>query len=111
MQVTPQTPNGPYGDTESHKQCTFVYGRWCGDGVIDTDKGEQCDSGTNNGTGTCTSTCQNQVASCTNLSVAPTSVTNGGTVTYTCAGNNATSYSIVAKRPDGTTLTSSTSAA
>lgn len=111
MQVTPQTPNGPYGDSETHKQCTFVYGRWCGDGVIDTDKGEQCDSGANNGTGTCTSTCQNQVASCTNLSVTPTSVTNGGTVTYTCTGNNATSYSIVAKRPDGTTLTSSTSAA
>ena len=50
-------------------------------------------------------------AACNNLTVTPTSVTNGGTVTYTCSGTNATSYSIVAKRPDGTTLTSSTSAA
>ena len=111
MQVTPQTPNGPYGDTETHKQCTFVYGRWCGDGVIDTDKGEQCDNGTNNGNSTCTSTCQTPVAVCNNISVTPISVTNGGTVAYTCSGTNATSYSIIAKRPDGTTLTSSTSAA
>jgi hypothetical protein len=112
LQVTPQTPNGAYGSPSTHKQCTFVYGKWCGDGILDSDKGEQCDTGASNGTGTCSSTCQNQtVAACTNLAVTPTSVTNGGSVTYTCTGTNATSYSIIAKKPDGTTLISSTSAA
>jgi hypothetical protein len=112
MQVTPQDPSGTYGNSETHTQCTFIYGRWCGDGIVDSDKNEQCDNGANNGpNGTCTSTCQNQnIAACTGLTVTPTSVTNGGTVTYTCTANNATSYSIIAKNPDGTTLTSSTSA-
>jgi len=65
----------------------------------------------NSGDG-CSNVCQTEVTPiCNNLTVTPTSVTNGGTVTYTCNGTNTTSYSIVAKRPDGTTLTSSTSAA
>lgn len=48
---------------------------------------------------------------CINLSVSPTSVTNGGGVTYTCSGSNATSYSIVGRRPDGSAFVISTSAA
>jgi len=113
VQVTPQSSNGTAGTTVTTKECSFYYGKWCGDGIIDTDKGEQCDNGALNGAsnGTCSSTCQNQtVAACTGLTVTPTSVTNGGTVTYTCTGNNVTSYSIIAKNPDGTTLTSLTSA-
>lgn len=50
-------------------------------------------------------------ATCDNLTVTPTSVTNGGSVTYTCSGSNATSYSIVAKRPDGSIFVTSTNAA
>lgn len=110
LQVTPQSQSGVNGSPQTHTQCTFVYGRWCGDGVIDSDKGEQCDNGSSNGTGTCSSTCQNQVASCTNLSVSATSVTNGGNVTYTCTGNNVNSYSITLKRQNGTTLQTLTSA-
>gem|GEM_PF-989385 len=64
-----------------------------------------------NGDG-CSNVCTPEIAPvCNNLTIAPTSVTNGGTVTYTCSGTNATSYSIIARNPDGTILTSSTSAA
>lgn len=44
------------------------------------------------------------VATCNNLTVSPTSVTNGGNVNYTCSGTNATSYSVVLSRPDGTII-------
>lgn len=65
----------------------------------------------NSGDG-CSNTCQTEVTPvCNNLTVTPTSVTNGGTVTYSCSATNATSYSIVARRPDGSIITSSTSAA
>jgi cysteine-rich repeat protein len=93
-----------------HAQCVFLYVRFCGDGVTDTDRGEQCDDGNmTNGDG-CSNTCIPEVAPvCTGLTVTPTSVTNGGSVTYTCAGTNTTSYSIVVTKPDGSTLTSFTS--
>ncbi|MCB9807424.1 hypothetical protein H6768_06175 [Candidatus Peribacteria bacterium] len=45
---------------------------------------------------------------CTDLSITPTSVTNGGNVTYTCSGNNVSSYSVVFAKPDGTVLQSLT---
>lgn len=95
-----------------HNQCVFYYVRFCGDGVVDSDRSEQCDDGNMNSGDGCSNTCQTEVTPvCNNLTVTPTSVTNGGTVTYTCSGTNATSYSIIAKKPDGSTLTSSTSAA
>ncbi len=62
----------------------------------------------------CSSTCQTETTSaCTSLSVSPASakLTGGGTVTLTCAGSGTiTSYSIVVKKPDGTTLTTLTNA-
>lgn len=87
LQVTPQTLSGVNGDPETHTQCTFVQGRWCGDGVIDSDRGEQCDNGGNNGsTGTCSSTCQpNQALTCNNINLAPATLTAaGGNITATC---------------------------
>jgi len=36
--------------------CTKAH--FCGDGVVDTDRGEQCDLGANNGTGLCTKDCR-----------------------------------------------------
>ncbi len=112
LQVTPQTPNGPYGSPETHKQCTFVYGRWCGDGTVDTDKGEQCDDGNTNSGDGCSNTCHTETVSpvCTGLTVSPTTLTNGGMITYTCTGTNTTSYSIIAKNPSGAIIASATSA-
>lgn len=46
----------------------------------------------------------NPVATCTNLTVSPTSVTNGGEVTYTCTGNNATSYLVKFLGQDGISI-------
>jgi len=62
----------------------------------------------NSGDG-CSNTCQTEVPLCNALTITPTSVTNGGTITYTCSGTNAGSYSIIAERPDGSTFASSTS--
>lgn len=106
-----RTGTNQQGAKENHVQCAFIFPRWCGDGIKDTDKGEQCDDGNAiNGDG-CSNICQTEVTSvCTGLTVAPTSVTNGGTITYTCTGNNVSNYSIITKNPDGTTLTSSTNA-
>jgi uncharacterized repeat protein (TIGR01451 family) len=58
----------------------------------------------------CQKTITNNVPSpvCTELSVNPGSVTNGGNVTYTCNGNNVTTYSVQFLRPDGTPLQSFT---
>lgn len=97
-------------DYIDHAQCVFLYVRFCGDGVTDTDRGEQCDDGNmTNGDG-CSNTCTPEVTPvCTGLTVTPTSVNNGGSVTYTCAGTNATSYSIVVTGPNGSTFASYTS--
>lgn len=92
-------------------ECVFFYPAFCGDGVLDTTKGEQCDDGNQNNNDSCSNTCQPPVAPvCVNLAITPTSVTNGGTITYTCTATNATSYSVVLKRADGTTVQSFTSA-
>ncbi len=65
----------------------------------------------NSGDG-CSNTCQTEVTPvCNNLTVTPTSVVNGGSITYTCTGTNVSSYSIVARNPNGTIIASSTSAA
>ena len=103
---------GNLGPAVDHQQCLFVYPRFCGDGVVDTDRDEQCDDGNMNSGDGCSNICQTEVtAMCTNLTVTPTSVVNGGSVTYTCTGNNVTSYSIIARGPGGNIVASSTSAA
>ncbi len=64
----------------------------------------------NSGDG-CSNVCQTEITPvCTGLTVSPTSLTNGGMVTYTCSGTNATSYSIIAKNPSGAIVASSTNA-
>ena len=40
-------------------------------------------------------------ALCNSLTVSPSSLTNGGTFTYSCSGTNTTSYSITMKDPNG----------
>ncbi len=94
-----------------HSQCVFYSVRFCGDGVIDTDRGEQCDDGNMNSGDGCSNICQTEVTPvCTNLSVTPTATENGGTITYTCTGTNATSYSLVVKNSSGTTIETRSSA-
>lgn len=96
----------------NHKQCIFYYVRFCGDGTIDTDRGEQCDDGNMNSGDGCSNICQTETVTpvCTGLTVSPTTLTNGGMITYTCSGTNATSYSIIAKNPSGTIVASATNA-
>jgi uncharacterized repeat protein (TIGR01451 family) len=102
---------GQQGPLVNHRQCSFLFGRWCGDGLLDTGKWEQCDDGNMNSGDGCSNVCQTEVMPvCNSLTVTPTSVTNGGTVTYTCSATNATSYSIIARKPDGSVMLSSTSA-
>lgn len=87
-----------------------MYPRWCGDGVLDTDKSELCDNGTSNGTAgnTCSATCQTVTTptlACTNLTLAPTTLTkDGGNITATCSASNATQYKFVLKQ-NGTIIT------
>ena len=105
---------GNLGPAVDHRQCLFIYTRFCGDGVRDTDRGEQCDDGNMNSGDGCSNICQPEVPVtpiCNNLTVTPTSVVNGGSITYTCTGTNVTSYSIIARNPNGTIIGSSTSAA
>ena len=65
----------------------------------------------NSGDG-CSSVCQPEVTPiCNNLTVTPTSVVNGGSITYTCTGTNVSSYSIIARDPNNNIIASSTSAA
>jgi hypothetical protein len=96
------------GAKEDHVQCAFIYPRWCGDGVIDTDKSEICDNGDANGTAgnTCNATCQTVTStlSCTNLTLLPATLSkNGGSLTATCAASvsSGTQYKLVLKQ--GTT--------
>jgi len=86
--------------------------RFCGDGVTDTDRGEQCDDGNMNSGDGCSNICQTETATpvCTGLTVSPTTLTNGGMITYTCTGTNVSSYSIIAKNPSGAIIASATSA-
>lgn len=89
-----------------HKQCIFYYVRWCGDNVLDTDKGEQCDNGTENGKpgNPCSITCENVTTptlSCNNLTLATSPATltkNGWTITATCSASNATHYKFILKQ-------------
>jgi uncharacterized repeat protein (TIGR01451 family) len=120
---TTNIATGEDGPLEDHIQCAFVFPKWCGDGIKDDgtngtqDKGEQCDNGISNGTAgnTCSATCQTVIAptyACTSLTVTPpATLTNGGNVTLTCVGSGTiTSYNIVVKKPDGSTLTTITTA-
>ena len=98
-----------------HAQCVFFYVRFCGDGKEDKDRGEQCDDGNMVSGDGCSNICEKETppaasAVCNNLTVTPTSVSNNGSITYTCTGTNVTSYSIIAKKPDGTVFASHTSA-
>lgn len=69
---------GNLGPAVDHQQCLFVYPRFCGDGVTDTDRGEQCDDGNMNSGDGCSNVCQPEVTPvCNNLTVTPTSVVNG----------------------------------
>ncbi len=108
VQLTPQNINtGIDGTPTIHTECAFYYGKWCGDGHVDADKGEQCDNGGNNGTnGTCSSTCQtNQTLTCNNMDLTSnglnikngTLTAAGGTIRATCAGTNASQYKFVLK--------------
>lgn len=65
----------------------------------------------NSGDG-CSNICQTETATpvCTGLTVSPTTLTNGGMITYTCTGTNVSSYSIIAKNPSGAIIASATSA-
>ena len=56
----------------------------------------------------CQKTVSNNESLCTGLTVTPPSVVNGGNVSYSCTGNNVSSYSVIFKKPDGTTLQSFT---
>lgn len=50
-------------------------------------------------------------AVCTGLTVTPSALTNGGTVSYSCTGNNVSNYSVIFRNPDNSvlqTLTTST---
>ena len=70
-----------------------------------------------NGQSTTPASCQKTVENttvtpiCNNLTVTPTGVVNGGSVTYTCSGTNVSSYSIIARSPDGSIFASQTGAA
>jgi uncharacterized repeat protein (TIGR01451 family) len=101
VQMTPQTSAGVSGTPVTHKECSFYTGKWCGDGVVDSGNGEQCDNGVNNGSnGTCSSTCQNnQTLSCNGITVTPAVLTSvGGSIHATCtASSNATQYKFVLK--------------
>jgi uncharacterized repeat protein (TIGR01451 family) len=79
---------GQQGPKVDHNQCAFVFPRWCGDGVTDTDKGEICDDGNmTNGDG-CSNLCQYE-PQCTSVTLAPTTLTVvWGTLRATCAGSN-----------------------
>jgi cysteine-rich repeat protein len=97
-----------------HSQCVFFYVRFCGDGIKDSDRGEQCDDGNMNSGDGCSNICQPETTVnpvCNNLTVSPTSVINGGNITYTCTGTNVTSYSITARDANNNIVGSSTSAA
>lgn len=39
---------GNLGPAVDHRQCLFIYPRFCGDGVVDNDRNEQCDDGNMN---------------------------------------------------------------
>ena len=48
-----------FGVESAHKECAFVAPRWCGDGILETPRGEQCDLGDQNGQpgSPCSATC------------------------------------------------------
>lgn len=80
--------------------------------MIDSTYGEQCDDGNMTSGDGCSSTCQTEVLpACNDITISPTSVTDGGAITYTCSGTNAASYFIMGERPNNTQFATSTSAA
>ncbi len=42
----------------THVECQQIGLQFCGDGVVDSKYGEQCDKGDSNGKGKCSSTCK-----------------------------------------------------
>lgn len=103
---TTNIETGVDGPLEDHIQCAFVFPKWCGDGFIDTNKSEQCDNGTLNGTAgnTCSATCQTinpAILTCNNLTISPTILTrSGGDITATCTASvsSGTQYKLVLKQ-------------
>jgi len=95
---------GNLGPAIDHRQCLFIYPRFCWDGISDSDRDEQCDDGNMTSGDGCSNTCQTETTNtlaCTNLTLAPTTLTkNGGSLSATCTASVAsgTQYKLVLKQ-------------
>jgi len=91
---------GNLGNVTTHKECVFYKPNYCGDGILQTNKGETCDpndpSETGHGNGGCnTNTCtpiENPV--CKSLTVNKTSGENPVNVEATCTGYKVNTFTI-----------------
>ncbi|MDQ7023627.1 MAG: hypothetical protein Q9M97_09120 [Candidatus Gracilibacteria bacterium] len=81
-----------WGDIEyTGNECFNIYTHFCGDGIVDSSNGEQCDDGNNIDGDTCSATCEVEttpVPLCTNLTV------NETTGAYACSGTDVTTYRV-----------------
>lgn len=92
--------NGTLGAKETHKECVFYKANYCGDGIVQTGKGETCDpkdtSKTGWGNGGCdTNTCKPiTVPQCKGLTVTPNSGQAIQDVSATCTGYKVNTWEI-----------------
>ena len=89
------TPPTTIGEAKTNRECVFYKPAFCWDGVVDSDKGEQCDPKANNNLPNgkvCSSTCKivSKPVTCTWVKVDPTSGNAPLDANITCSWNNVT---------------------